>query len=352
MKQSIDFPVSSTYKIGWILTGDYSFASSRLQGYRIHDYLTAQGCDSNIIADSFGQYETGYSPTFFSVLRKILHNHLDVVFFQKPGWMMFKMSEILRLRGIKTIAIQCDPFPGDYGHYFDATVLTTEELKQQLKIPNAYVIDDMLEVPLQVHKETYTAQSERLRVVWVGQGTGSGGRKFIEPFLNQLAQNPKIANNIEFVTISRGTWATHEWSLGTVYKLICDCDMAIIPLPEDNWANAKSANRLTMFMALGMPTIVSPVPSYLRIIQPGENSLLARTPDEFVTAIELYRNEERRKKLGSAGRELAINHFSPETLGPEWVKVIDETWQTPHAKPTSNTTTRLMSRLLQTAARL
>lgn len=340
-------------RIGWLLTGDFFLASSRLQGYRVHEYLSAHGFDSRILAQGFGAHEKGYSPTFFKLARNILRERLDIVFFQKPGWMMFKMSEILRLRGVKTIAIQCDPFSGDYGRYFDATVLASEELKRQLRVEDAYVIDDMLEVPPQTYKRSYFTQANRLRVVWVGQGTGSGGKHFIMPFLHQLSQDSAIAGAVEFVTISRGDWATHEWTLDTVYDLICGCDVAIIPLPESDWANAKSANKLTMLMALGIPTVVTPIPSYLRIVKHGINSLLARTPGEFAAAIKMYRDKGLRERLGTAGRISVQERFSTHTLGAEWIKLIDRVRQHCPVTPAHpKFSTRAVSRVVQLAARL
>lgn len=331
------------YRIGWILTGGLSLASSRLQGHRIHDHLIATGYDSHIVTENFGAYEKNYSRMFFATARRILRMRCNIVFFQKPGWMMFKMSEMLRLRGVKTIAIQCDPFPGDYGHYFDATIVTSEELKHQLGIPSAHVIDDMLEVPATVYKHDYAAPSDRLRVAWVGQGTGPAGKQFIQPFIQQLAQHPLLVGRTDFITISRGEWATHQWSLETVYDQLCECDVAVIPFPEDNWVNAKSTNRLTMLMALGLPTVISPIPSYQRIARPDENCISARSVDEFAAAIERCRDETLRARLGTAGRALALAHYAPTIIGPAWLEVIHHTLRTTDNWPASNLRTRLIS---------
>lgn len=339
-------------RIGWVLTGGLSLASSRLQGHRIHDYLVTEGYDSHIIAENFGAHEKNYSRMFFATARRILRMRCDIVFFQKPGWMMFKMSEILRLRGVRTIAIQCDPFSGDYARYFDATILTSEELKQQLDVPNAYVIDDMLEVPRQIHKTDYAARSEQLRVVWVGQGTGPGGKKFIEPFFQALGQHPLIAGRTELITISRGDWATYQWSLETVYDQLCRCDVAIIPLPEDAWVNAKSTNRLTMLMALGMPTIISPIPSYQRIARADENCMIARRIDEFAAAIEQCRDEAIRTRLGMAGRALAFAHYAPEVIGPAWIKVIQDTQLAARNESSADLRTRVIGGLVGLSALL
>lgn len=334
-------------KVGWVLTGDRSLASSRLQGFKVSDYLVQRGYDSRILVEQFGQYEKKYSAAFFRVAHKTLIQKMDIVFFQKPGWMMFKLSEVLRLRGVKTIAIQCDPFPGDYARFFDATILTTAELRHQLAVPSAYIIDDMLEVPAEIQKQSYVQRAERLRIVWVGQGTGPGGRKYIQPFIESLSRHPRLAGTVEFVTVSRGDWATRQWSLGTVNDDILSCDVAIIPLPEEAWTNAKSANRLAMFMALGMPTIASPIPSYMRILQHEINSLSARTVDEFAEAIVKCKDENVRSKLGLAGKTLTREHFAPEILVPKWIKVIEDVRMAPTARFSANASTRCLSRLIQ-----
>lgn len=87
---------SNLLRIGWILAGDYSLASSRLQGYRIHEYFVKSGIDSRIMATNFMHYDTRYSLNLLLVLCRLILNRRNIVFFQKPGWMSFKLSEILR----------------------------------------------------------------------------------------------------------------------------------------------------------------------------------------------------------------------------------------------------------------
>ena len=47
-----------TKKIGWVIAGDKNYASSRLQGFNIHDYLLESGIDSEIIAFNFNKIQT------------------------------------------------------------------------------------------------------------------------------------------------------------------------------------------------------------------------------------------------------------------------------------------------------
>ena len=105
-----------------------------------------------------------------------------------------------------------------------------------------------------------------------------------------------------------------------------------------------------MLLALGMPTIISPIPSYMRIAQPGRNCLLARNTDEYAQAIETYLDEHLRERIGKAGRLTVLEQYSPEVLGLEWVKVIERTCQAPRAELVSGRLTRLMSRIVQFSA--
>lgn len=313
------------YKIGWVLTGDYQLASSRLQGYRIHEYLLKHGHQSHIVAINFGKHEHRYSLAFFTSLIRIIQNNFDVIIFQKPGWMMFKMSELLRLNGIKTIAIQCDPFRGDYENYFDSTIVTTAALKKTLDLPSALVIDDMIEVPPDVFKRSYRQTSKKLKIGWIGQGTGPSGKKLILPFIEELISSPELKDKVEFITISKGEWATHQWSIDSVYTNLCKCDLAIIPLSDDNWSKAKSSNRLTMLMALGIPVIASPVESYLKIASHKENCFIARDTDEFIAYISQCRSQPIREHVGKTARNYVLSHYAPDIMGKKWVSAIQVT---------------------------
>lgn len=311
-------------RIGWILAGDYSLASSRLQGYRIHEYFVKSGIDSRIIATGFMHHDTRYSLELLFVLCRLILTRCGIVFFQKPGWMSFKLSEILRRLNVKTVAIQCDPFMGPYDKYFDELIVTAERLGKAIEQPHAIVIDDMIEVPPQFYKRSYRQTSEKLKLVWVGQGTGPGGKKFIIPFLHKLMGTQGLRLIVDVVTISRGEWATYQWSLKTVYSQICECDVAIIPLPSSEGCQVKSSNRLTMFMALGMPTIASPIESYLRIANNGHNCFISSSIDAFAEAIIACRSETIRKKMGTNAKQYARKHYSPDVVGKKWIELVSQ----------------------------
>ena len=305
--------------IGWVISGDKSVASSRLQGFNVHDYLVSQGLDSEIICTDFNKTWQGYSSSFLRLARKILKRRYDVVLFERPNWMMYKLSELVRTRKTKTVAIRCDPLPGPYDTHFDLTVVPTEGLAKILELDTYRVIDDMIEVPQETYKKNYDQLGERLRIVWVGHGSY---KTYIQDFAVQLGEIKSLKERIEFVTISKGDWATYPWSLDTVYEHIIACDVAIIPMPKGERYQAKSTNRLTMCMALGMPTIASPIPPYVATGKVGQICLFADTIPAFGEALSQLESRPLREQLGVSARIAARRHYNRDIIGAEWLEMI------------------------------
>jgi glycosyltransferase involved in cell wall biosynthesis len=321
---------NKTIKVGWCISGDMTVASSRLQGFHVHKEFLQRGINSEIVASDFNSQHTNYSGKLLGLARRLLRNGYDVLLFERPNWMMYKLSLWCRLNGIRTIAIRCDDIPGEYDRYFDATIVPTEKLKALLSVRRAFVIEDMIEVPPKVFKNNYAASGKRLKVVWVGHGSY---RDFISQFLDRLSSLLSISDKVEFVTISKGDWPTHKWSLDTVFSYILDCDIAIVPMPKGPQYVAKSANRLNMFMALGMPTIASPLPAYESFARHGENCLLATSIEEFALGIDTLQDQVTREKLGYHARDCAWRHFSPENITTQWLKVVERVISSPLQSP-------------------
>lgn len=335
-------------RIGWVLSGNEKLASSRLQGTRVQQYLASRGVPAEIAALDAGELTNTYTSEFFRLAHRLLKARYDAVFFQKPSWMMFKLSEMLRLNGVRTAAIQCDPFPGDYHAYFDRVVVTTERLREILKLPDARVIDDMLEVPQTIQKIDYESASDKVRLVWVGQGMPT----FVQNFFTQLAAHPLLSGQVEVVTIGRGTWVTRQWTLETVYDDILACDIAVIPLPESDWASAKSTNRLTQFMAMGMPTVASPIDSYRKIFSDQGTFVLARTIDDFAQAIHRLRDASARREMGLTARAFAWAHYAPDTIGPLWLTEVEQLLQARPSGRAPKLHTQVMGRFMGALSRL
>lgn len=108
-----------------------------------------------------------------------------------------------------------------------------------------------------------------------------------------------------------------QWRAATELEDLCKIDIGVMPLPDDNWSKGKCGLKALQFMALGIPTICSPVGVNTDIIQDNENGFLAGTEAEWVDKLSrLLRSAELRRRLGEAGRATVEQRYSALTQAP------------------------------------
>src|SRR5258708_4985334 len=94
-------------------------------------------------------------------------------------------------------------------------------------------------------------------------------------------------------------------------------DIGVMPLPNDAWSKGKCGLKALQFMALGIPTICSPVGVNTDIIQDGHNGFIADTEQEWVDKLELLlRSADLREKVGMAGRFTGEQKYSATPPAP------------------------------------
>ncbi len=101
------------------------------------------------------------------------------------------------------------------------------------------------------------------------------------------------------------------WVAATEIEDLLLIDIGIMPLPDDEWAKGKCGLKGLQYMALEIPTLMSPVGVNTEIIQPGINGYLPDKEDEWVEALSgLIENKELRERIGKAGRQTVIDKYS------------------------------------------
>jgi len=94
-------------------------------------------------------------------------------------------------------------------------------------------------------------------------------------------------------------------------------DIGIMPLPDDRWSRGKCGLKALQYMALGVPTVCSPVGVNPSIIQHDVNGLLASTDDEWIASLErLLDDEALRQRLGREGRATVERRYSAAVQVP------------------------------------
>jgi glycosyltransferase involved in cell wall biosynthesis len=112
------------------------------------------------------------------------------------------------------------------------------------------------------------------------------------------------------------------WRSETEIEDLRPMDIGIMPLPDDRWSKGKCGLKALQYMALGKPTVCSPVGVNTVIIQDGENGSIADGPDEWIARLEeLIQRADLRRRLGRAGRETVEREYSARSQAPRVLEI-------------------------------
>lgn len=309
-------------KVGWVLSMDRSNAASRIQGHLVHEWLVSEGVDSVILTEFFQTISSPFDLRFIKAAIGMRRGGFTHIVFESPEWAACQLSIIWKLLGGISICVRCDNVKGQYDHYFDKTILPTETLADALHIKRRDIISDCVETPSDVHKRSYQVSTKKVQVVWVGHHSYES---YITELVDSLGEDCFVKDNFEFVLISKGEFADHQWSELTVHQNILNCDIAFLPIPSGDWFVGKSSNRLAMMMTLGMPTIASPIPSYSEIGVNGRNVIFFKSRAEILEAFGLLLNSKYRERIGVTAKFDLGDRFSFSKIGPQWLCSIVDT---------------------------
>jgi len=341
-------------RIGFALLSSQArpLPSTRVSVLNMLPHLREAGYETHIVHEPNEPTET---PDLNGLADRVRALGLHIVYFQKiHGAGVGREIAKLRSVGVRTVYGVCDRVDNDLVHATDATVIVTEFLKHQ-HAPELWgrihVVHDGIERPELSHafaneplphgrlRATLVTSSaldevpvldraarQRLDITVVGDYPRHA--KLFE--LRRRARAARSASSLSPL-LNRGFRAV-RWHPQGVYDVLKRADIGIIPvdtqpdpLPSGgvSWWQVKSENRLTLMMGFGMPVIASPVPSYLEVVEQGVNGYIARTPHDWVRAIDELRDPLRRQQLGAAARASALERFSKAEQASRLVRVLN-----------------------------
>jgi glycosyltransferase involved in cell wall biosynthesis len=95
-------------------------------------------------------------------------------------------------------------------------------------------------------------------------------------------------------------------------------DIGVMPLPDDEWSRGKCGLKALQYMALGIPTVMSPVGVNRAIARDGA-AILASSDTEWAQALRaLIDDPELRARLGEIGRARVEKEYSVHAVAPRW----------------------------------
>jgi len=198
--------------------------------------------------------------------------------------------------------------------------------------------DEVTIVPTTIDVELYRpvlrrAATEPPTIGWTGSHSTAQHLITIVPALEELARHRRfrlLVVGAEPPAIRGVEVEARPWRAASEAQDLSDVDVGIMPLPDDDWSRGKCGLKALQFMALGIPTVVSPVGVNLQIVRHGENGLVAGTERDWVEKLSsLLESAERRHRLGARARHTVVGHYSARSVAPRVVEVFRRAVETP-----------------------
>lgn len=340
----------SAKKIGFVLlsSSEKPQPSTRIAVLNMLPYLREAGLKPEIVFDPRNASET---PDLPGLAKHLISENFDVIYFQKVhGASVQSCAKELAESGIRTIHGVCDLIDVEMAELTDLTLTVTDHLRGlyplHLRHKVRVVHDGIEHADLQKEEwgSNFGSYSQPLHAVLVTSsnlqklpvlvsppswlkvtivGKYPHAKAWRERFresrwaLTKMTSQRERLAFIRFLANQR--IETEMWHHKSVYTAMKNADIGILPIePIADMANGsvvpfwqlKSENRLTLKMAVGLPVIATPIPSYEPVIQSGINAFLASSNSDWERYLQVLRDPTARREIGSKARTSVIDKYS------------------------------------------
>jgi hypothetical protein len=115
-----------------------------------------------------------------------------------------------------------------------------------------------------------------------------------------------------------------RWSLEGELDDYRGIAIGLMPLDDTPWARGKCAFKLLQYLALGLPSIASPVGMNRDVVEDGRTALLASSDRAWVQCLDrLLQDREQRRRLGRAGRQSVLRDFDLPIVSRQLVAALE-----------------------------
>ncbi|HEX6164388.1 MAG TPA: glycosyltransferase [Vicinamibacterales bacterium] len=239
--------------------------------------------------------------------------------FQKlDGPEVIRLIDYCNALGAVTVYVECDWRPEALAKYRCAHIVCPSRyLQHALQSSGSgakvHFIPDPIEASLPApHRQPGSSY----RIVWTGSRANWPSLDVVRAILAE----PEF-RDLALVTISDHHDATHAWEAATALQRWADADVCVIPTSMTPHARAKSNNRLTQAMALGLPVVCGAIPAYADIVADGINGFVCDSADRYRAAFRALRNADVRHSVATEGWRFATDNYSLEGIISRWERL-------------------------------
>lgn len=305
---------------------------------------------SNILGSGFNKIYVywGYLKRLFQIL---LAARYDVIFIQKD-LIPHVLIQVLHTQN-KNIIFDFD----------DAIFLSDEKQKQcigrvirpngYIKVPrilraskkiivgNKYLKEYCLKfnanvsvLPISIDTKRYFVKHKEKQQNLVIGWLGSPATVFCLEILNDVFKSickkyPSVKIMLigadSFANPNKSNISIKRWNYETEINDLQEFDIGLMPMSDDEFTQGKGGCKLLQYMAVGLPSVVSPVGINREIVKEGVDGFFASDPQEWIEKISLLIEDKKlREKISQQARETVVKHYSLEKAGPQFMQTIKE----------------------------
>ena len=183
-------------------------------------------------------------------------------------------------------------------------------------------------IPTAVRAEPYAPHGRRpgrFVLGWIGTPTNIPYLHLLDGVLRELsAAVPELVLKVisaRPVTVEGVRVENVAWRLETADRELAECDLGVMPLPDDPFTRGKCAFKALQCMSLGLPVVVSPVGMTRQAVADGREGFWAATDRQWVEAVlRLWRDPALAARMGAAAHARA-QEFTVERIGAGLVEI-------------------------------
>lgn len=177
-------------------------------------------------------------------------------------------------------------------------------------------------------RESSNYEVDKVCIGWSGSKTTIDHFEEAIPVLTEIKK--KYGDRVTFMIIGDGDYTNEQlvinglpWIRETEIEDLAKIDIGIMPLPDDEWSKGKCGLKGLQYMALGIPTLMSPVGVNSSIIKDGVNGYLPKNQNEWVNRIsKLIEDRELRNQIGKNGRKTVEEGYSVLSQQNNYLKLL------------------------------
>lgn len=196
------------------------------------------------------------------------------------------------------------------------------------------VLPTVVDTEVYQYRSPVSSPEDRITIGWYGSDSTSPYLCEVLPALERLAHEHGDTLRFRFfgdprLRLPLPNCEIRPFRLESELSDLRSIDIGLMPLTDTPWTRAKCAFKAIQYMALGIPTVVSPHGMARDLIEDGRNGFHARTVHEWYEALNrLIKDRNLRVQIAEAGRQTIVERYSLQRWGQEFVGVLESALST------------------------